>query len=231
MKTPVHVAIIMDGNGRWAKDRSLERVEGHVQGVVSVRNAVKAAKDHGVKWLTLYVFSTENWGRPTDEVTALMALICKCVRSETPELVEQGVAMRMIGRREGLPCEVRQDMAQIEADTAGGKELTVLLAINYSSKVELTEAVQKIVESGIKEVTPELIADNLYTKGVPDPDLIIRTGGDERLSNFLLWQGAYSELYFTPEYWPDFGEESFGRAVEAFGQRQRRYGLVVEENE
>ncbi len=188
MKTPRHVAIIMDGNGRWARERGLDRAEGHIKGVDSVREVVRAAKDRGVEYLTLYVFSTENWGRPQEEVEALMALICKCVRSETPELVAQGVRMRMIGERSDLPAEVRQDMAQIEADTARGKALTVLLAINYSSRAEIATAVRK---------GGEAFEEHLYTAGVPDPDLIIRTGGDHRLSNFLLWQAAYSELYFT----------------------------------
>ncbi len=218
VKTPKHIAIIMDGNGRWARERGLERVEGHVQGVVSVREAVKTAKDHGVEWLTLYVFSTENWGRPTAEVEALMALICKCVRSETAELVKEGVKMRMIGERDNLPKEVQEDMAQIENDTAEGKTLTVLLAINYSSRVELERAAKL-----------GSIEENLYTVGIPDPDLIIRTGGDFRLSNFMLWQAAYSELYFTPEYWPDFGRKEFEMALEEFARRERRYGLIKEE--
>ncbi len=220
MSTPRHVAIIMDGNGRWARDRGLDRVEGHVKGVESVREAVKTAKDNGVEYLTLYVFSTENWGRPRAEVEALMALICKCVRSETPELVAQGVCMRMIGERSDLPAEVRHDMEQIESDTAQGQALTVLLAINYSSRAEIVRAVR---EGG------EAFEEHLFTAGVPDPDLIIRTGGDHRLSNFLLWQAAYSELYFTPEYWPDFGRASFERALADFANRERRWGLITEE--
>ncbi len=229
MRVPRHVAIIMDGNGRWARERGLDRVEGHVKGVDSVREAVRTAQDYGVEYLTLYVFSTENWGRPEGEVEALMGLICKCVRSETPELVAQGVRMRMIGAREDLPVEVQRDMAQIEADTEAGTVLTVLLAINYSSKAEITAAVQKIVDSGTKIVSPETIDANLYTTGVPDPDMVIRTGGDLRLSNFLLWQAAYSELYFTPEYWPDFGREAFEKALEEYALRERRYGLIPDE--
>ncbi len=220
MKTPRHIAIIMDGNGRWARERGLDRVDGHVQGVESVREAVRTAKDNGVEYLTLYVFSTENWGRPQGEVEALIALICKCLRSETPELAAQGVRMRIIGERSELPAEMQQDMADIEADTAHGKALTVLLAINYSSRAEIVQAVSK---------GGEAFEDYLYTVGVPDPDLIIRTGGDYRLSNFLLWQAAYSELYFTPEYWPDFGRASFERALADFGRRKRRWGLISEE--
>lgn len=217
MGTPKHIAIIMDGNGRWAQERGLERVEGHVQGVVSVREAVRAAKDNGVEWLTLYVFSTENWGRPQGEVLALMELICKCVRSETPELVREGVRMRIIGEREGLSPQVLNDLEQIEKDTEGGKTLTVLLAINYSSKVEIAQAVKRGGEN---------FEQYLYTAGVPDPDMIIRTGGDRRLSNFMLWQGAYSELYFTNIYWPDFGREEFDKALADFARRDRRFGLI-----
>lgn len=229
MNTPRHVAIIMDGNGRWARERGLDRAEGHVRGVDSVRETVRAARMHGIEYLTLYVFSTENKGRPKSEVEALMALICKCVCSETPELVEQGVRIRMIGERSELPAEVRRDMARIEADTAGGEALTVLLAINYSSKVELVRAMEKIVASGVGQVSAEAISENLYTAGVPDPDLVIRTGGDQRLSNFLLWQTAYSELYFTPEYWPDFNGASFEAALAEYARRERRYGLIAEQ--
>ncbi len=220
MKTPKHVAIIMDGNGRWARQRGLDRVEGHIRGVASVREAVRTAKDNGVEYLTLYVFSTENWGRPAGEVDALMELICKSVRSETPELVANGVRMRIIGERDGLSQNVRDDLARIEADTDAGEALTVLLAINYSSRAEIAQAVRRGGES---------FEDYLYTAGIPDPDLLIRTGGDVRLSNFLLWQAAYSELYFTPEYWPDFGRASFERALEAYASRERRYGLISEE--
>jgi undecaprenyl diphosphate synthase len=210
----------MDGNGRWARQRGLDRVEGHVKGVDSVREAVRTAKANGVEYLTLYVFSTENWGRPRAEVEALMSLLCKCVRSETPELVERGVRIRMIGERSELPAEVQHDMAQIEADTAQGTALTVLLAVNYSSRAEIARAVR---EGG------EAFEEHLYTAGIPDPDLVIRTGGDHRLSNFLLWQAAYSELYFTPEYWPDFGRASFEKALADFGRRERRWGRLSED--
>ncbi len=229
---PRHVAIIMDGNGRWARERGMERVEGHIRGVESVREAIGSAVRHGIGYLTLYVFSKENWGRPAEEVDALMELICKCVGEETPELVRQGARVRIIGERENLPANVQDDIAKIEADTAGGGTITVVLALSYSSKSEITEGVRRIAAAAARgavkpeDVTPQLISDNLYTAGIPDPDLLIRTGGDVRLSNFMLWQAAYAELYFTPEYWPDFGAESFDRAVEAYGQRERRYGLI-----
>lgn len=233
---PHHVAIIMDGNGRWARERGMERVEGHIRGVESVREAIRSAVRHSIGWLTLYVFSKENWGRPASEVDALMELICKCVREETPELVRQGARVRIIGERANLPANVQEDIARIEADTAGGGTITVVLALSYSSKSEIVEGVRRIAaaaaEGTIKpeDVTAELISDNLYTTGMPDPDLLIRTGGDVRLSNFMLWQAAYAELYFTPEYWPDFGAESFDRAVEAYGRRERRYGLISKQS-
>ena len=229
---PSHVAIIMDGNGRWARERGMERVEGHIKGVDSVREAIRSAVRHGIGYLTLYVFSKENWGRPASEVDALMELICKCVAEETPELLKQGVRMKIIGERESLPAKVREDMARIEKDTANGGKITVVLALGYSSKSEITEGVRRIAAAASEgkirpeDVTAQLISDNLYTAGMPDPDLLIRTGGDVRLSNFMLWQAAYAELYFTPEYWPDFGAESFDRAVEAYGRRERRYGLI-----
>lgn len=229
---PRHVAIIMDGNGRWARQRGMERVEGHIKGVDSVRETIKSAVRHGVGYLTLYVFSKENWGRPKEEVDALMELLCKCVRDETPELIRQGARVKIIGERQNLPAKVRSDISRIEEDTAGGETVTVILALSYSSKAEITEMVRRIAvaaANGVitpEEVTPELISDNLYTAGCPDPDLLIRTGGDVRLSNFMLWQAAYAELYFTPEYWPDFDGASFDRAVEAYGRRERRYGLI-----
>ena len=229
---PRHVAIIMDGNGRWAKARGLDRVEGHIKGVESVRVAIKSAVRHGVGYLTLYVFSKENWGRPQEEVDALMELLCRCVREETPELIRQGARVRVIGERHNLPEKVQADIAKIEEDTARGKTITVILALGYSSKAEITEAVLKIAVAASQGaitpemITPEMISDNLYTAGMPDPDLLIRTGGDVRLSNFMLWQAAYAELYFTPEYWPEFDAGSFDRAVEAYGKRERRYGLI-----
>ena len=236
-KIPRHVAIIMDGNGRWAQKRGKDRVEGHVAGVESVRRVVESAVRHGVKYLTLYVFSQENWGRPPEEVDALMELLCQCVEEQTDQLVEQGVRVKIIGERSALPDAVGERLVEIESKTADCKTITVLLALNYSSRVEIVQGVKKIVDAAQKDgintedITTELLSNSLYTGCYPDPDLLIRTGGDCRLSNFMLWQAAYAELYFTPEYWPDFDEASFDRAVEAFGVRERRYGLISKQLE
>ncbi len=229
---PQHVAIIMDGNGRWAKLQGKERFEGHIQGVESVRKAIKSSVKFGVKYLTLYAFSTENWGRPTEEVEALMELFCKCVAIETPELIEQGVKVRIIGDKERFSSEVREALDKIEGDTAEGEELELLLALNYSSRDEIRRAVTNIaqmVQRGEIEsegVSEELITQQLDTAGVPDPDMVIRTSGECRLSNFLLWQASYSEFYFPEVLWPDFDEEQYAKALEIYAARDRRYGLV-----
>lgn len=229
---PQHVAIIMDGNGRWAKLQGKERFEGHIQGVESVRKAIKSSVKFGVKYLTLYAFSTENWGRPTEEVEALMELFCKCVTIETPELIEQGVKVRVIGDKERFSSEVREALDKIESDTAKGEELELLLALNYSSRDEIRRAVANIaqmVQRGEIEsegVSEELISQQLDTAGIPDPDMVIRTSGECRLSNFLLWQASYSEFYFPEVLWPDFDEEQYAKALEIYAARDRRYGLV-----
>lgn len=229
---PSHVAIIMDGNGRWARTRGKERMYGHIQGVETVRRILVAARKAGVEYLTLYAFSTENWGRPQQEVSALMELICSSIEAETPELERQGVRVRIIGDRSGLSQKVLDHIEKIETQTRSCKDINLILAINYSSRSELTHAVQKIAERAAKgaiesgSITPETISEALYTAEWPDPDLIIRTSGEYRLSNFMLWQGAYSELYFTDVLWPDFTEEDFRKAVESYAKRERRYGLV-----
>ena len=229
---PKHVAIIMDGNGRWAKLRGKERYEGHIQGVESVRRVVRAAADAGVEYLTLYAFSTENWGRPAEEVEALMTLFCTCVINETPELIEQGVKVSIIGSRSRFSDEVNARLDEIEARTAEGKVLNLVLALDYSSRSEITEAVRRIATEvaegklSAEEISENLVSNNLYTAGIPDPDLVIRTSGECRLSNFLLWQASYAEFYFTPALWPDFGEEQLREAIEVYAGRDRRYGLV-----
>lgn len=230
---PQHVAIIMDGNGRWAKARGLERTEGHMQGIESVRKVIRAAASRNVRYLTLYAFSTENWGRPAEEVETLMELICTCIVNETPELIRQGVRVLMIGDHEGLSPKVRQHIASIEERTAGGERLTLMLAINYSSRSEITAAVRRLTSAAAGgelnpgDITADTIAANLYTAGIPDPDLIVRTSGECRLSNFLMWQAAYSELYFTDVLWPDFDREEFDKALDAYARRDRRYGLIT----
>lgn len=231
-KIPTHVAIIMDGNGRWAKMRGKERPEGHIAGVESVRKVIKAAVAEGVRYLTLYTFSTENWGRPQEEVDAIMELFCRSVIAETPELIKEGVQIRIMGDRVAFSEKVNAYIDRIEGDTAAGEVLTVVLAMNYSSRYELTATMKalanRVADGTLKaeDITAEVISENLYSKDYPDPDLIIRSGGEYRLSNFLLWQAAYSELYFTPTLWPDFDKESFHEALEAYAGRQRRFGLV-----
>lgn len=229
---PQHVAIIMDGNGRWAKRRGKERVEGHIEGVQRLRDAIKASARWGVRYLTVYAFSTENWGRPEAEVNAIMELFCKSVINESPELQQQGVRVQVMGDRAGFSEKVLAYIDRIESETAAGERLTLVLAFNYSSRSELTKAVQQIATEvvegrlAVDEIDSQIVTDHLLSAGVPDPDLLIRTSGECRLSNFLLWQVAYSEFYFTEVLWPDFTEEEFDRAIESYMHRDRRFGLV-----
>ena len=233
--TPQHVALILDGNGRWAKQHGKERYEGHIAGVEAVRRAMRAAAMAGVKYLTLYAFSTENWGRPAAEVEAIMELFCKSVVAESPELVKQGVRVQIIGERRGFSERVVELIDKIEATTAEGTNLTLVLAFNYSSRRELMLAMQHLaerVEAGelrAEDITEQIIAESLMTRSMPDPDLIIRTSGECRLSNFLLWQASYAEFYFPEVLWPDFDEKEFEKALEVYASRERRYGLVTEE--
>ena len=231
-RIPQHVAIIMDGNGRWAELRGKERYEGHAAGVEPVRASLRAAARQGVKYLTLYAFSTEDWGRPEKEVDALMELFCQSVVNETPELIRQGVRVRMIGERSRFSEKVRSYLAQVEQRTAAGETLTLILALNYSSRSEIVRAVRRIASrSAAGELDPESIDERtvcaaLDTAEYPDPDLIVRTSGECRLSNFLLWQASYAELYFPDVLWPDFTEAEFDRAIEEYARRDRRFGLV-----
>lgn len=234
-KIPAHVAIIMDGNGRWARARGLERHEGHQAGVTSLRNIIyRAARNEGVRYLTLYVFSTENWGRPREEVDMLMELLCRSIVNELHELLRERVKVVVIGDRTGMSPAVVEHIDLIERETAAGTDLTMLLCINYSSRAEITQAARTLAakaaagELAPEAITPEAVAGELHTCGIPDPDLIIRTGGEQRLSNFLLWQGAYSELYFTPTYWPDFSGDDFDAALAEYARRNRRFGKVGE---
>ncbi|MBP3547905.1 MAG: di-trans,poly-cis-decaprenylcistransferase [Alistipes sp.] len=232
---PRHVAIIMDGNGRWAKQRNKERYEGHIAGVESVRAAVRAAARCGVEWLTLYAFSTENWGRPTAEVDAIMELFCRTVMGEAEDLVRQGVRVKVMGERTRFSEEVLRMIERIESVTAEGRRLTLVLAFNYSARREMVLAARALAErvaSGelrAEDIDEADFADALMSRGIPDPDFVIRTSGECRLSNFLLWQSSYAELYFPEVLWPDFGEEEFERAMEEYARRERRYGLVTEE--
>jgi undecaprenyl diphosphate synthase len=231
-KIPTHIAIIMDGNGRWAKAQGKERYEGHIEGVASVKSCIKSARKYGVRYLTLYAFSTENWGRPQAEVDALMQLFCQSVVKETPELIEQGVQVRFIGRRDRFSEEVRKHLLHIEESTAEGDKVTLVLAFDYSSRDELVRASRKVaekVERGelkAEEIDDKIISAHLDTADMPDPDLIIRTSGECRLSNFMLWQASYAEMYFPQTMWPDFREEAFVKALEVYAERDRRYGKL-----
>jgi undecaprenyl diphosphate synthase len=232
MNIPQHIAIIMDGNGRWARQRGKERSEGHIAGMNSLRETVRNAAEAGVKYLTVYAFSTENWGRPQAEVDALMELICKGVEMESEELAKVGIRVRTIGDRSRFSDKVKASLEKIEQMTQAGENMTFVLALNYSSRSEMTTAVQNIAkrvaagEIKAEEIDEKLISESLYTSFMPDPDLIIRTSGECRLSNFLMWQASYSEFYFTPTLWPDFDKAELEKALEAYSARDRRYGLV-----
>ena len=229
-RVPRHVAVIMDGNGRWATERDLPRVRGHEAGADTVRAIVRACGKRGVEALTLYSFSTENWGRPGDEVDALMALLAKYLLEERGELMGNGVRLRGMGQLDRLPPPVRQLLDEATRLTADNDGLLLTLALSYGSRAEITDAVRSIaadVAAGAlaaSSVDEALISARLYTAGVPDPDLLIRTSGEMRLSNFLLWQLAYAELYVTDVYWPDFREPHLDEAFAVFAGRQRRFG-------
>ena len=232
MNIPQHIAIIMDGNGRWARQRGKERSEGHIAGMNSLRETVRNAAEAGVKYLTVYAFSTENWGRPQAEVDALMELICKGVEMESEELAKVGIRVKTIGDRSRFSDKVKASLEKIEQMTQAGENMTFVLALNYSSRSEMTTAVQNIAkrvaagEIKAEEIDDKMISESLYTSFMPDPDLIIRTSGECRLSNFLMWQASYSEFYFTPTLWPDFDKAELEKALEAYSARDRRYGLV-----
>ncbi len=232
---PEHVAIIMDGNGRWAKQRALPRVMGHRRGVEAVRETVRAAGDCGVRYLTLFAFSSENWRRPESEVSDLMGLLKAFIRRDLAELHRENVRVRIIGDRLGLKNDIRSLLEEAEHMTADNTRLTLVIAFNYGSRDEIaraTMAIARDVAEGrldAESITPEIISARLDTSGIPDPDLIIRTSGEERLSNFLLWQAAYSEFLFVPEYWPDFDRQRFFSAIEQYATRDRRFGALSEQ--
>lgn len=232
-KVPNHVAIIMDGNGRWAQKRGEDRVIGHMNGVNSVRQSVEAAIMSGVKYLTLYAFSTENWQRPKEEVDALLNLFITTTLKELSQLIDNGIRLESIGDRTQLPSECRQVLEDAIEQTKSNTKLTLVLAINYSAKQELNYAVKNIakaVKAGdleVESICDETITQNLYTNNIPDPDLLIRTSGEQRLSNFLLWQLAYAEFYFTEILWPDFNKEAFFDAILTYQNRERRFGKTT----
>jgi undecaprenyl diphosphate synthase len=223
---PRHVAIIMDGNRRWARQRDLPELDGHSAGVEAIRGVLRHAVRRGVRVLTLYAFSRENWARSDDEVAGLFSLLEAAVRSETDELRSQGVRVRLLGRLDELPDETRRSIGEALDATADGDRLTLNIAFNYAGRTELIDAVRRLIAAGAAPETIDeaAIGAALYTAGLPDPDLVIRTGGEQRLSNFLLWQSAYAEFYFCDALWPDFGPAAFDTALLEFARRQRRFG-------
>jgi len=227
---PRHIGFIMDGNGRWAKQRGLPRLAGHRAGAENLRRVLRACGEWGIKYVTIYAFSTENWGRPKEEVEGLLNLLDQYIDKELPELVKEGVQVRHIGRMDGVPERLQEKIRQAVEATKGNDRLILCVAFNYGGRAEIVDAVRKIIAEGYRpeEVDENLISSHLYTAGIPDPDLIIRTAGEMRLSNFLLWQSAYAEYYSTPVYWPDFDEEELYKALLDFSRRERRFGLVKE---
>ncbi len=229
-KLPKHVAVIMDGSGRWAKKRALNRIRGHEKGINSVRDIVKTSREIGISWLTLYAFSEENWKRPKHEVDALMRLLKRFLKSELGEMLENGIRFQTIGRTGKLPEDVQNLLSETSDKTSQNRDMVLTLALSYGGRQEIFDAVKKIshrIESEnlrSKEITEQIISDSLYTAGMPDPDLLIRTSGEYRISNFLLWQIAYAEIYVTPTLWPDFRKEEYLLAIEAFQKRERRFG-------
>jgi undecaprenyl diphosphate synthase len=232
LRIPVHLGVIMDGNGRWAKARGKLRTEGHIEGVKSLRNLVELCINYGVAHLTVFSFSSENWSRPKEEVAFIFNLLRRFVASELQRLIRNNVRVRIIGDRIGLEPSLVRLIDDVEAKTRDNTGLVLIVAFNYGGKAEIAEATRRIaveVAAGRlapDDITEDTIAAALYTAGIPDPDLIIRTSGEQRISNFLLWQAAYSEFVFVDEYWPDFGEESFVKVLEAFSLRDRRFGGI-----
>ncbi|NKB23176.1 MAG: isoprenyl transferase [Kiritimatiellae bacterium] len=229
---PKHVAIIMDGNGRWARQQGLSRLKGHAAGAESVQAVLRASKEVGIQYLTLYAFSAENWVRPKDEIAGLMKLLQTYLSGHEHQLHENKICLRVIGRQEKLPQPVLKKLAQVEAATSNYKEGTLILALNYGGRAEIVDAVRKItnqVKQGKlspNETDEKTVSNNLYAPDIPDPDLIIRTSGEMRISNFLLWQSSYAELYVTDVLWPEFREQHFKQAIEAYANRHRRYGDI-----
>ena len=229
VKVPQHVAMIMDGNGRWALQRGLPRLAGHKAGTENLRRVIRASVEFGVKYLTIYAFSTENWGRPPEEVKGLMYILEDVIDRELNELNKEGVQLRHIGRLEQLSPKLQEKVLEAIEVTKHNKRLILNIAFNYGGRDEIVQAIQRMMKDGVppEKVTDDLVGQYLYTVGVPDPDLIIRTSGELRVSNFLIWQAAYSEWYITPTFWPDFDKDEYRRALESFSHRDRRYGKVA----
>jgi undecaprenyl diphosphate synthase len=227
-KIPRHVAIIMDGNGRWALSRGLPRLAGHKAGTENLRRIIRASVEFGVKFLTIYAFSTENWGRPPEEVQGLMGILEDVIDRELSELHKEGVQLRHIGRLEQLAPQLQGKVIHAMELTKNNDRLTLNIAWNYGGRAEIVQAIQRMMKDGVEpdEVTDEFVSHYLYTAGVPDPELVIRTSGELRVSNFLIWQAAYSEWYITPTFWPDFDKEEYRHALQVYARRDRRYGGV-----
>lgn len=231
-RLPAHVAVIMDGNGRWAKKRLMNRIKGHEKGSQTVRTVVSACRELRIPFLTLYAFSTENWARPQSEVSALMQLLKKFLVSERDEMMEKGICLKVLGQLERLPHDVQALVTETMAASSANHEMTLNLALSYGSRQEITDAVQSIAlkvktgQLGTADICEQVVSDHLYTAGMPDPDLIIRTSGEFRLSNFLLWQSAYAEIVVTPTLWPDFTREEFMDILTQYQKRDRRFGRV-----
>ena len=221
-----HIAIIMDGNRRWAKERNLPTMVGHKKGVEALKNTLRACNDFGVKYLTVYAFSTENWNRKQDEVDYLMELVAITLTNELAEMHNEGVQIRFIGDLSRFSDKLQKILENAVQTTKNNTGVVLQIALNYGARDELTNAVKKVVASGIRaeDVTPDVISKHLYTAGVPDPDVLIRTGGEQRISNYLLWQIAYSEIIIKNEFWPEFGKDLLAESIQEFGKRQRRYG-------
>jgi undecaprenyl diphosphate synthase len=230
MKIPDHIAFIMDGNGRWAKKRRLPRFFGHKRGVDTVRKMVRAGNDFGINYLTFYTFSSENWQRPKREINELMKLLTKVPKQEEPELQEKNVRVKLIGRIDDLPEAPRSSLQNLVANTAKNTGLTMILAINYGGRNEIMDGVKQIIALGKtkQELRDEDLRSFLYEPEIPDPDLLIRTGGEKRISNFLIYQMAYTELYFTETLWPDFDKKELQKAIDDFAKRKRRFGRVYD---
>lgn len=225
---PRHVAVIMDGNGRWATRRGLPRIAGHKQGIESARTVVRHCGELGIQYLTLFGFSTENWKRPEDEVADLMGFLRYYLKAEMPELVKNNVRLRVIGYRHRIAADIIALIEQAEQQSAANTGLQLTIALDYGAQQEMVEAVREIVRAGIapEDITDETITNHLMTRGLPEPDLVVRTSGEHRISNFLLWQSAYAEFYFTDTLWPDFGAEALDLAIADFARRERRHGGV-----
>lgn len=231
--SPTHIAFIMDGNGRWAKKRMLPRVAGHAKGALQTRQLVKTCSERGIQYVTLYAFSTENWARPPEEVSALMALFLKYLRTELPALVSNGVRLRVIGDTSAFSPTLQEAIVDAQEQTAACTRIQVNVCANYGGRGELIQAVQGWMrahpEATPQDFSEQALAPYLWTQGIPEPDLLVRTGGECRLSNFLLWQSAYTELYFTPTLWPDFDDAALDQALAWFAQRERRFGKTSEQ--